>query len=611
VKKTPNIDSNKTNKNSINLLLLGLASVTLYFNTKANDPFNTHKLIIILVLSGWFFGYVVTHYKNTRVAKNSTNFYLFVLILIFLSAQVISLFMSDAFIVGFIGETQRKNGLLTYFALSVILLYTSIRFSFKDSTQFLKGTILIGLILATYGTIQILGKDFVKWNNPHNSMLGTLGNPNFASALLAIVVLLSIFSLIHKPLSVGYKVIAIVVVVLALLSIWESNSRQGLLVTGIGLLIYFSLNSYFNGNRYKYFIPLVSLGIITIATLGMLQKGPAAYYLYKESVSVRGFYWKAAIQMFESSPLFGIGLDRYGSYFKEFRDPDYPLRFGYEISSTNAHNTFLQFFSTGGILVGTSYLLLMTLIFFTGLRNVRHTRNEERKISLALLAVWVAFQSQSLISIDNIGISIWGWILGGAIIGLHNNRLNDSQHNKVASKRESIDLFQVGIAASVLTPIIFISILLHRQEADLYVAKSAVMQKTVNQQLALINSQKVLDNKLADPYYKYEASIVLAELGKVEVSNIQIKALSKADPRNLYFLDWLLSNELRKANYQSALRIALQMEEYDPWNVKNIFLIGELYKQLGELNKMEEVRLKVNKIAPNSEIAIQANQILV
>ena len=602
---------NKTNQNSINSLLIGLAAVTLYFNTKANDPFNTHKLIITLVLSGWLFGHVVTHYRNTLVRRNSTNFYLLALLLVFLLTQAISLLMSDVFIVGFIGETQRKNGLLTYFALSVIFLYTTIRFSFKNSIQFLKCSILVGLVLTTYGTIQILGKDFVKWNNPHNSMLGTLGNPNFASALLAIIALLSIFSLMYKPISAGYKIMAILVVVLALLSIWESNSRQGLMVFALGLLVYFSLNSYFQSNRLKYLVPLVSFFIIAIAILGMLQKGPAAYYLYKQSVSVRGFYWKAAIQMFESSPLFGIGLDRYGSYFKEFRDPDYPLRFGYEISSTNAHNTFLQFFSTGGILVGTSYLLLMALIFFTGLRNVRHTRNEERKISLALLAVWVAFQSQSLISIDNIGISIWGWILGGAIIGLHNNRLNDSQHNKVASKRGSIDLFQVGIAASVLTPIIFIAILLHRQEADLYVAKSAIMQNPVNQQLAIINSQKVLDNNLADPYYKYEASIVLAELGRIELSEIQIKKLSISDPRNLYFLDWLVSTEIRKANYESALKMTLQMEKFDPWNVKNMLLTGELYKQLGDLSKMEEVRLKINKIAPNSDISMQANQILI
>jgi hypothetical protein len=31
---------------------------------------------------------------------------------------------------------------------------------------------------------------------------------------------------------------------------------------------------------------------------------------------------------------------------------------------------------------------------------------------------WLAFQSQSLISIDNIGISIWGWFLGAIVVVL-------------------------------------------------------------------------------------------------------------------------------------------------------------------------------------------------
>ena len=127
----------------------------------------------------------------------------------------------------------------------------------------------------------------------------------------------------------------------------------------------------------------------------------------------------------------------------------------------------------------------------------------------------------------------------------------------------------------------------------------------------IINSQKVLDNNLADPYYKYEASIVLAELGRIELSEIQIKKLSISDPRNLYFLDWLVSTEIRKANYESALKMTLQMEKFDPWNVKNMLLTGELYKQLGDLSKMEEIRLKINKIAPNSDISMQANQILI
>jgi hypothetical protein len=38
--------------------------------------------------------------------------------------------------------------------------------------------------------------------------------------------------------------------------------------------------------------------------------------------------------------------------------------------------------------------------------------------------------------------------------------------------------------------------------------------------------------------------------------------------------------------------------------------MGELYKFLGQNSAMEDIRLKINKIAPNTEVSQVANQIL-
>ena len=592
-------------------MLFGLAAVTLYFNEKANDPFNSYKLIIALILSGWLSGQIVYFYRKNPFKKKTTDFYLLVLISIFLISQVLSLAVSDIFIVSFLGETQRRNGLLSYFALSMILLYASIRFNSYNSIQFLKSSVLVGLVLVIYGTLQIFGRDFVDWNNPHNSMIGTVGNPNFASSLIAIMVLLASYTLFHKSIHLAFRLASLPVIFLGFFSIYRSNSRQGLLVVGLGLLLFVSLYSWFQSKRYKVLVPTASILIILISVLGMLQKGPAAYFLYKDSVSVRGFYWGAAIEMFKSFPLTGVGLDSYGSYFKEYRSPDYPLRYGYELTSTNAHNTYLQLFSTGGILVGVSYLLLMLLILSVGLKSIREANGEERNLAIALLSIWVSFQAQSFISIDNMGISIWGWVLGGAIIGLRKNRLRGVQDSKRQSGSKSINLPQVLVSTLFLLPILIISMLLHRQEADLFVAKSAIMQSPIKQELVLLNAQKVLDNNLVDPFYKFEAALIYFELGNTQVGETQVKELSENDPRNLIFLDWLLRNEIRKNDYAAALNLALQIEKYDPWNVKNIFLTGELHKLLGNFAEMEKIRLKVNAMAPNTELSIKANQILV
>ena len=104
------------NHGSIRLLLGGVSLVTLYFNTSLQDPFNTPKLIILLFTSGWLLGHIIVYYRKTPVNFKSTEFITLVLLVAFVSALMISLFNTDIFITGLVGDTQRRNGFLSYFA---------------------------------------------------------------------------------------------------------------------------------------------------------------------------------------------------------------------------------------------------------------------------------------------------------------------------------------------------------------------------------------------------------------------------------------------------------------------------------------------------------------
>ena len=47
--------------------------------------------------------------------------------------------------------------------------------------------------------MQISGIDFVTWNNQYNAVISTVGNPNFAAAIMAIIATLNFgFALIHS-----------------------------------------------------------------------------------------------------------------------------------------------------------------------------------------------------------------------------------------------------------------------------------------------------------------------------------------------------------------------------------------------------------------------------
>ena len=411
-------ESKKLQSNSVWFLLFTVSSVTLFLKTDFYDPFNSAKLMLLLILDSWLIGHLVNSYKTKPIRFQTLEFLVTAVIAIFTISLFVSTILTDSFVVGLIGETQRRNGFLSYFGLVVILLYASRSINLSNIERVYKTGIFLGVILSTYGMIQINGKDFIAWDNPYNSMISTLGNPNFASSMLAVLVLISIYGFFLKKLSALYKLMGVYLIITALIAIVASGSRQGLLVIFFSVIFYFSIFSLLKNKLIGILVVVISAASAVFAILGMLQKGPLSSLLYKDSVSVRGYYWRAGIEMFKDSPLTGIGVDRYGAYFKFFREAGYPLKYGFEITSSNAHNTFIQLFATAGLFVGISYLSLMGLILFSGISLVKKSNPESRQIVLGILAVWVGFQAQSLISIDNIGISIWGWLLGGSILAL-------------------------------------------------------------------------------------------------------------------------------------------------------------------------------------------------
>ena len=586
------------NSSAIWFLIIGISTVTLYFNTKAQDPFNTPKFIILLVLSGWLLGHIFDHYRRVHSRISRKEFIFLVIPVIFIVTQLWALFFTDIFIVGLIGDTQRRNGFLSYFALTIVLIFCMTSVNYYYALRVLKSAIIVGIILCSYGLMQVTGNDFVSWNNPYNSMIATVGNPNFASSLLALISLIALFSLFNNEFSKVYKTVAACVIFVSLYLIVVSQSRQGLLVMSFAILFYFTVFVFINFRNFRIPVIITSLVVTALAILGMLQIGPLSSVLYKSSVTVRGYYWRAAWEMFLDKPLTGIGLDRYGAYFKQFRESGYPLNYGFDITSSNAHNLYLQLFSTAGLFVGFTYLVLLVLIFFVGIQNIQRTSGNSQRFNLMFLATWIGFQAQSLISIDNIGISIWGWLIGGCILGVN---LNSFGVNKIEIngrdrlvKKNTPSLYQPTMSILFLIPILIFSYNLHRIETDTFLANAyADPGIPANKPIVSNYADRVINNPIADPYYKLLVSLYMADMGNIEASHKVVSSLHEKDPRNLDHLRWLIEYEKIKKNSDNELEYRELIVRLDPWNAINYFEMGLIYKQKGDLVKMVNMKEKI------------------
>jgi O-antigen ligase len=341
------------------------------------------------------------------------------LVLLFLFALFLAFLLSDSDNLSQIyGAFGRNTGLLAYISLAMVLLATVLVSNCSFAKRLIWVLIATGIINAAYGFIQWAGLDPIDWSNPYNPIVGTLGNPNFTSAHLGIAALASLALLFERSGSIAQRSILIANIGLSLFIINKSDASQGLLVFALGftLIFYYRFLHFLKVTLLKYLYWLVVVTGIAVGTFGILNRGPLASLLYQDSVSYRGDYWRAGLKMSLDNPISGVGLDSYGNWYRFYRDEAATLRRGPDVTSNSAHNVFLDISSNGGFFLLITYLMIIALVARSAIRVLRKSTGFDG-VGLALITTWIAYLIQSTISINQLGLAIWGWVLGGAIIG--------------------------------------------------------------------------------------------------------------------------------------------------------------------------------------------------
>ena len=242
---------------------------------------------------------------------------------------------------------------------------------------------------------------------------------------------------------------------------------------------------------------------------------------------------------------------------------------------------------------------------------------ESKKLVLGLLATWLGFQAQSLISIDNVGISIWGWLLGGSILALkfrldkNSDTFEGSEQIKSKNKKVEINLFQPAISILALITIIIFSATFYKVEHNLFILKSIANPAfPENKQPVLQYVNKVLDSPMVDPFYKYRSAFFLYDMGYKEESYKVFSDLIEKDPINPDFLRGKVFIEESRNNFKEVISTREQISKVDPWNADNYLQLIKLYIANNDLPKAIEMQEKILNFASGTQIAKTAKEIL-
>ena len=315
------------------------------------------------------------------------------------------------------GTYGRNTGFITYLALLLISTSATLLRHKSNFNLIIYSLFAAGVANVAYCLWAIAFGDFIGWNNPYGNILGTFGNPNFIGAFLGIFITAFAAYVVQPGTSWKIRGLGVVVVAVGLFEIDKSNAVQGLVVSAAGFSIigFFFIRSRFKSNLILagYTIAVAVLGFISL--LGALQKGPFASFVYKTSVSLRGEYWQAGWNMASQFPFTGVGMDAYGDWYRRARDSQALILPGPETVTNAAHNIPFDILSNGGWPLFITYVFLVALAAIAILKvTVRNKKYDGTFIALAV--AWACYQIQSVISISQIGLAIWGWVLSGVVI---------------------------------------------------------------------------------------------------------------------------------------------------------------------------------------------------
>ena len=592
-------------------VLLGGVFTTLAIWTKLEDPINLPKMVVLVLFAAIVLGLSLPAFPVVRNTESQNQKIGLGLVTLFLFGLSVSTLMTDVKYTAIFGEFHRNNGFLSYLAMTIFTAAAILSFNIQSVDRYFKFFAATGLLLTFYGFLQAIGKDPVDWVILYNPFITTLGNPNFTSAFLGLsgIAILYLLLTAEKRSHQSFYLIGLI---FNLYILQRSGSIQGVFGFLIGATLILVVKAWIMNKRYGQ-LALVSAALIgSPVALAVFNVGPLASKLYQGTIRNRLDYWHAALAMIKDNPIFGVGIDRYGEHYRQYTVSNQvvPGQF-----TDNAHSVYLQIFSTGGLFMFLPYALLILFVTYIGARAIfRSPDSNKLKIS-SIFATWVAMLSVNIVTIDNLGLSVWFWITGGVLIAVsvNANSIKDSRPDKLNSKKSTSPADQVfpktTIISFALTVIVLISLVPNLSGSSaLYYLKNNIRPAESESHAGALADEAKRSN--SNPQQLIQLANLALSRSAVNEALPMIDRINQLDTRSYYgnyfaAIAYEAKGEIAKAiNYRETLL------NLDPWGTENMVQLIRNYIAVDNLAKAKALGAKLKDYYPGSQADIDASAIL-
>jgi putative inorganic carbon (HCO3(-)) transporter len=397
-----------------------VALTAMVFTSEALDPVNVPKLTVLLLAAVALATTAAYRAVRHRVVALPTGVPAAAAGSL-LVALVLSTAVAPAYGTALHGAYGRNSGLLAY-GCALLLFFALLRSCARGGVHIIAlGIGAAGLFTASYGMLQRLGFDAVPWNNPFNPIIAALGNPNFAAAYMGICAPVAVGGALWTGWSTPWRVASGATAALCLLTASLSNAAQGPLAAAAGLWVValaLALDTRSRNRRlYLTAIGTAALaGVAVVAVGAVFRSGPLASLFTGISYDARRYYWEAALTMLRDRPILGVGMDQYGGFWRSARSEQAVAQLGGPSYTDSAHSVPLQMLAQGGVVLGLAYAAFVTVIAVALVQGLRRLHGQQRLLLAMLGGSWVAYQVQSVVSIDQVPLIVLHVVTAGAVL---------------------------------------------------------------------------------------------------------------------------------------------------------------------------------------------------
>lgn len=425
--------------------------VPLVFTSDTSELFELNKMwltwgLAIIIVGAWIIK--MAYEGKIRIQRTPLD----IPILLFLLSQFISTIASLDPHTSFWGYYSRFNGGFLSLVTYIVLYYAFVTHVQKEHLmRYLYVILLSGVVVALWGLPSHFGYDptcllfrgtfdVSCWTNafqPKVRIFSTLGQPDWLSAYLGALIPLSVglatyfWEKTKKILAIG----AFATTLLFYLDFLYAKSRGGYVGLAVAMVFFIVWFIWQKGFRFSFaewtktiIFPLTILGFIVITflvgtsvsqidhfTLPELLKHfqPAAQTKVQtqtpspqpaspissgefggtDSSKIRLFVWTGAIDAWKHYPIFGTGVETFAYAYYLFMPPGHNLTSEFGYLYNKAHNEYLNYLATTGIVGLTTYLIMIGIFLFVAIKKLRkpyQLSSTDMLLAASFLAAYVS-----------------------------------------------------------------------------------------------------------------------------------------------------------------------------------------------------------------------------